>query len=454
MEGDSSPGASSSQLKLPDTSPRPSTEHSLDLPSLQPLSHEHPLLSAPTFDADTFLLSRIYIPLEELRAELREYLTILREELVQLINDDYEEFISLGTGLRGESKRLVGIQEPLKDLGAEVESVRDTLRVHQDAIQEKLEERALLREEKTLLDLLQRLFDTLDRAESLLDSADEDRSKLVQRAAGEYTQLVYLVGKASSEGCKIVHAVTPRIEAIKSRVGTDLAVLLRDAMDSPAKIKSVLKTYELIDGYHEAAEVIRTAFRTFCQETIHTTALIIPPTSGIPDTPATPITPMVSVKSFDFQEKLSDESPLALLYNKVLSQVQSYSALLSISDDLSPQFNLYAGVIWPEVAEAIMERLGGVIFAAGRPDELHQVSTDMRHCADGRTTRLHTTLSHISKLSLRPHKLFQLHETPRSARSLNADGSSRFTFNYGGKRSLLHSRPLWLHQVRLHPRGP
>lgn len=96
-------------------------ERSLDLPSLVPLSHEHQLLSSAKFDVDAFLLSRIHIPLDELRGELRSYLAELREELVQLINDDYEEFISLGTGLRGEGERLKGLEQPLAGLRTEVE---------------------------------------------------------------------------------------------------------------------------------------------------------------------------------------------------------------------------------------------------------------------------------------------------------------------------------------------
>jgi hypothetical protein len=192
-------------------SPRASTStaHSLDLPSLQPLSHSHPLLTASTFSADEFLLSRIHIPLDELRAELREYLGALREELVQLINDDYEEFISLGTGLRGEGERLRHLEIPLRQLSKRVEGIREVLEEVQTRVQDKLDERAALREEKALLELLGRLFEALGRAESLLDTEDEDRGKLVQRVAGEYTQLVYLLEKARTEGCKIVDAVEP-----------------------------------------------------------------------------------------------------------------------------------------------------------------------------------------------------------------------------------------------------
>lgn len=125
-----------------------SSTRSLDLPSLQPLSHDHPLLSSSSFDADAFLLSRVHIPLEELRGELRAYLGQLREELVQLINDDYEEFISLGTGLRGEGERLRRLVKPLKGLGEEVEVVREVLADHQQEIQGRLDGRAVLREER------------------------------------------------------------------------------------------------------------------------------------------------------------------------------------------------------------------------------------------------------------------------------------------------------------------
>ena len=130
------------------SSPRTSPDASLDLPSLQPLSHDHPLLSGPTFSADTFLLSRLHIPLEELRGELRAYLKVLREELVQLINDDYEEFISLGTGLRGENERLIRLQMPLKGLAEDVAGVRDVLAKHQEEVQAKVNERTTLREER------------------------------------------------------------------------------------------------------------------------------------------------------------------------------------------------------------------------------------------------------------------------------------------------------------------
>ena len=86
------------------------------LPSYKPLSHDDPFLSAESFDVEHFLQSRSYTSLPDLRTELRDYLATLKEELVQLINDDYEAFISLSTDLRGEGTRLERLKWPLADL--------------------------------------------------------------------------------------------------------------------------------------------------------------------------------------------------------------------------------------------------------------------------------------------------------------------------------------------------
>lgn len=92
----------------------------VDLPDIAPLAQDNPFLSAPTFDVEAFLLSRAYTSLPDLRAELRERLASLKEELVKLINDDYEAFISLSTDLRGEGTRLDRMKWPLDELKNEI----------------------------------------------------------------------------------------------------------------------------------------------------------------------------------------------------------------------------------------------------------------------------------------------------------------------------------------------
>lgn len=91
-----------------------------DLPVYVPLAHDNSQLSTETFNVEDFLLSRAYTSLPDLRSELRNYLATLKEELVKLINDDYEAFISLSTDLRGEGARLERLKWPLGGLRSEI----------------------------------------------------------------------------------------------------------------------------------------------------------------------------------------------------------------------------------------------------------------------------------------------------------------------------------------------
>jgi hypothetical protein len=98
--------------------PPPLPDHALRaLPVFVPLSHDEPHLSAPGFDVERFLLSRAaHAALPDLRAELREYHGALKEELVRLINDDYEAFISLSTDLQDEGATMERLRRPLGEL--------------------------------------------------------------------------------------------------------------------------------------------------------------------------------------------------------------------------------------------------------------------------------------------------------------------------------------------------
>lgn len=93
------------------------------LPYVAPLDASHPLLGAPTeaFDVDEFLLSRSHTSLPDLRTDLNDYLNKLRTELVHLINENYADFISLSTDLRGEGETIDLMRAPLSAIITEIE---------------------------------------------------------------------------------------------------------------------------------------------------------------------------------------------------------------------------------------------------------------------------------------------------------------------------------------------
>lgn len=128
-----------------------------------------------------------------------------------------------------------------------------------------------------------------------------------------------------------------------------------------------------------------------------------------PRTPYTPFTAFASKQnpfeaSFESQPHLLDDrdDPLAALYNTILkfvdrdmkrimeiaekvgvkssghsSKAMGKLALLGANGvtpkESSGGFEIMANVVWAEIGKAIMDELGSVVFAAGKPDEFRKV---------------------------------------------------------------------------------
>ncbi|KIK99406.1 hypothetical protein PAXRUDRAFT_822754 [Paxillus rubicundulus Ve08.2h10] len=441
-----------------------------DLPIYVPLSHDNEFLGAETFDVESFLLSRSYTSLPELRTELREYLSCLKEELVLLINDDYEDFISLSTDLRGEGVRLARLKAPLNDLRAQIQASREGLQTIQDAIHAKLNARSKLREEKALLHLLLKISESVTRLESLLSISQPNftnyaerppshlsglhdmnsgmktrgsRGKHLSRVATEYSQLLYHVSKARAENCAYVEEIQWSINRIRDTLTSDLdhffsTTLLALTETSDGKVTELerakvaadltecLRVYDGLGLWRVAEDIIkRNVVQPFIKKSIHPDALAAPHSPIIPHTPfpllpgrvpssalppRTPYTPYTafptiqnpygakhgaSPSSIPFLDE--SEDALVKLYNQILRFVdRDLGRIMEIAEHVSVKsnpprldstsvaispsgieteihtgegFDLMANVIWPEVGQAIMDELGSVVFAAGKPDE-------------------------------------------------------------------------------------
>ncbi|KAH9858848.1 COG complex component [Lenzites betulinus] len=310
------------------------------LPLYVPLSHDDTYLSAPVFDVEQFLLSRAYTSLPDLRAELRDYLAALKEELVKLINDDYEAFISLSTDLRGEGTRLESLKRPLGDLKAHVLESRQTLQDIQNETKQKLDRRAAIREEKAFLHSLLKISESITRLESLLlisspgdeekdqsnlgglpmtsrtDTEGDDRSrgnraKHIARVAAEYTQLLYHVSRANAEPCAFIDESQWRVDRIKSTLSFDLDHLFaatlsalvggKDHGGKTSRISETeksklyadatecLRTYDMLGLWRDAEDVIRReVLRDFIKKTLYPGALSAPRSPIVPHTPFAP----------------------------------------------------------------------------------------------------------------------------------------------------------------------
>ncbi|KAI9569693.1 oligomeric golgi complex component, COG2-domain-containing protein [Boletus coccyginus] len=374
-----------------------------ELPIYVPLSHDNEFLAAETFNVEKFLLSRSYTSLPELRTELREYLSSLKEELVLLINDDYEDFISLSTDLRGEGARMGRLKAPLNGLREQIQVSRQCLQTTQDAIRAELDARSKLRDEMALLRHVLKISESITRLESLLliskpnhaeipphlsgvtgagsGKSRGTRGKHLSRVATEYTQLLYLVSKARAEQCVYVEETQWSIDRIRDTLTSDLDHLFYSILTTLtgtgegktselemarllADLTECLCVYDTLCLWRTAEDIIKkTVVLPYIRKSIHPDALAAPHSPIIPHTPLpsrappgslpprTPYTPFTAFSSkqnpFDSRDTASpipylDESndPLAKLFNQILRFVdRDLRRIVQIAEHVSIKSN-------------------------------------------------------------------------------------------------------------------
>ncbi|KAI1615639.1 oligomeric golgi complex component, COG2-domain-containing protein [Exophiala viscosa] len=118
---------------------------------------------APDFDATAFLsgLSNRFQTLEDLQTELRELSQTLNKELVDLVNDNYQDFLSLGSTLSGGEDKIEEIRLGLLGFQRDVQAVRDKVEARRYEIAELLNQKKALKREtgvgRSLLEIAERL---------------------------------------------------------------------------------------------------------------------------------------------------------------------------------------------------------------------------------------------------------------------------------------------------------
>lgn len=153
-----------------------SVEAPEELPFNEPLSHElflsnSFLNSNGEFDASAFLLTRKHISLDDLRKELRLYLNILKNKLISIINNDYEDFINLGGShlLGSEDQMSIRMRKPLENIiYKEIKDCKETLVEIRFELSMKLKKRDLIRKRKLICRKLLAVNDQVNKVEEML----------------------------------------------------------------------------------------------------------------------------------------------------------------------------------------------------------------------------------------------------------------------------------------------
>ncbi|PGG95207.1 hypothetical protein AJ79_10189 [Helicocarpus griseus UAMH5409] len=120
-------------------------QHDSTLPFPKPLSRSSFL--SPTFDPATFLssLANRHQTLSDLQSELRDLSQSLNNELLDLVNENYQDFLSLGSALKGGEEKVEQVRVGLLGFQRDVRGIRDGFEKRIGEIGELLEEKKEVR---------------------------------------------------------------------------------------------------------------------------------------------------------------------------------------------------------------------------------------------------------------------------------------------------------------------
>ncbi|KAK1144322.1 hypothetical protein N8T08_005474 [Aspergillus melleus] len=251
------------------------------LPFPEPLSRASFL--APDFDPAQYLssLTNRHQSLEDLRQELRELDQSLSRELLDLVNENYQDFLSLGTALHGGEEKVEQVRVGLLAFQRDVQAIRDKVEARHQEVAQLIAEKKRL---KGSTNLARALLDFADRVEELerrlmiggTSAEDEDSDMLesesdetdddeelsngasttplvsLKRLEHHIQKFVYLTRLSSRIGDEhpFLLAQQPRLSKIKSAVLLDLRTALEQANHAGEKRDTktlvVLRLYKLM----------------------------------------------------------------------------------------------------------------------------------------------------------------------------------------------------------------
>ena len=148
---------------------------------------------------------RLYVPHVQIQAELKGLLSSLKQELVSLINRDFDSFVDLSTNLVDVSSSVDRIREPLQELRATLTAKKKAVDDELVSLNDGLRQRSEVGKAKAILELVQDTSNVVSKVEKLLGEMDlaagdgedqtDSRSQQLERVSSEYSRLKYYLSK-------------------------------------------------------------------------------------------------------------------------------------------------------------------------------------------------------------------------------------------------------------------
>ena len=222
------------------------------------------------------------VPSDTLRGELEKHNAWLKQELVDLINRDYDDFLSLSSGLNDLDAYIDQMSSPIAELEQKVGVVKAAVQDELDAVLLGVQRKEEAIKEREQLELMQDTMNVVTKLERLLveDEADgagsapaspsggavgkkggkqslKQRSQVLDRIAAEASRLQFYMAKGAA--LPVMQKMRDRIRSVEAHLHQSLNHVLSLAIserDTPS-IKRCLRAYVAAGAPRIAEELIR-----------------------------------------------------------------------------------------------------------------------------------------------------------------------------------------------------
>ncbi|KAL4759464.1 COG2 family protein [Aspergillus foveolatus] len=290
--------AKMNKFRFGDSDESASDDDTSGLPFPEPLSRSSFL--APDFDPATYLssLTNRHQSLEDLRQELRNLDQLLSRELLDLVNENYQDFLSLGSALEGGEEKVEQVRVGLLAFQRDVQSIRDKVEARRREVAELLNEKKRLRANANIGCALLEFADRIEELEKRLmigeqtpqekpaelsdtdsdfleseddedETEDEDRGdnapplvslKRLERHLQKYVYLTRLSSRVGDEHPFLL-AQQQRMSKIRSALLLDLRKALEQTKQArekrDTKTLAVLRLYKLMGEDTSAVSALK-----------------------------------------------------------------------------------------------------------------------------------------------------------------------------------------------------
>jgi len=304
---------------------------------------------------------RRYIPLETLKQRLVEYTEEMRGKLVELVNEDYDEFAALSTKLVNVEAAVTELEKPIFAVKSEIEQVRHELLSHSTALKEAVQRRQEVADLKKSLELARGAAQSLSNVEKLVQALETDVSsnkhalrspheelcKNLDRICSELGRLLYVV--RSNNNVQAIATMKGRVDILKAKVESKLEDALVQVLEQqdPVSLGTILHAFSTIGTVSTPERVIRNHV----------------------------IAPCVSAA------KIHDEpSPAELLHrmqNAIREDVWQFLEVAMSTCSTSLTYDFPGESVFPEVLERV-ERMHPTMYSPGNPIAFQNTYTSLQ----------------------------------------------------------------------------